>query len=130
MTQLILDMGGVAIALPESQHGGYRAWEEDLGVEVVMVSGRLTKELRGTVWRISYQYGFFNDIDRDRVIAACRKGKSQSIICAFLPPNGSETITSEFLVTSFQEPKFMWSADGKPMWGDYSFELREVHPHR
>lgn len=130
MTQLILDMGGVAIALPESQKGGYRAWEEDLSVQIVMISGRMVTEIRGTVWRIDYQYGFFNDTDRTRVISACRKGRREPIICSFLPPEGGEMVTSNFWVTSFSEPKFMWSTDKKPLWGDFSVELREVRSHR
>lgn len=129
MTQLILDMNGAAIALPESIKGGYSAYEEDLSVEVTMISGRMVKELTGVVWRVEYQYGFFNDIDRARVIQACRKGKRTPILCAFLPPESEETITSAFWVTSFTEPKFMWSSDVKPMWGNFSVSLREVRSH-
>lgn len=129
MTQLILDMGSTAIALPESIKGGYTAYEEDLTVEIEMISGRLVKELRGTVWRVNYQYGFFNDLDRSRVIKACRKGRKYPIICSFLPPDGGDMITSTFYATSFTEPKFMWSADGKPLWGDFSVSLREERPH-
>lgn len=130
MTQLILDVGGMAIALPESQKGGYLALEEDLSVEITMVTGRLVKELRGVVWRVSYQYGYFNDADRARIITACRNGRRSPIICSFLTPESEEMQTSEFFVTSFSEPKFMWSADGKPMWADFSLELREVNSHR
>lgn len=130
MTQLILDVGGVAIALPESIKGGYRAWEEDLSVDVVMVSGRMVKELTGVVWRVAYQYGYFNDADRARVLAAIRKGKREPLICSFIPPEGGDMFTSSFWVTSSTEPKFMWSRDGKPLWGDFSLELREVGSHK
>lgn len=129
MTQLILDLDGTAIALPESIKGGYTAYEEDLTVEVEMISGRLVRELRGTVWMVNYQYGFFSDLDRPRVIQACRKGRKQAIICSFLPPEGGDMITSKFCVTSFTEPKFMWSKEGKPLWGDFSVSLREERPH-
>lgn len=129
MTQLILDVGGYAIALPESQKGGYTAYEDDLSVDIEMIPGNLTKELRGRVWRTAYQYGWFNDDDRTRVIAACRKGKREPILCDFLVPERNETIISTFYVTNFKEPKFMWSSGGKPMWVDFSVELREVRPH-
>lgn len=129
MTQLILDVDGVAIALPESIKGGYRAWEEDLSVDAVMISGRMVKELTGVVWRVAYQYGFFNDADRARVLTAMRKGKRQPLICSFLPPESDTMITGSFWVTSSTEPKFMWGSDGKPLWGDYSVELREVKSH-
>lgn len=119
----------MAIALPESQKGGYIAYEEDLSVQIPMIAGNLVCELAGVVWRISYQYGWFNDADRQRVLSACRHGKREPILCTFLPPDGEETITSRFFVTSFRDPKFMWSAEGHPVWGDFSVELREVRPH-
>lgn len=137
MTQLILDTNGYNVQLPESQKKGYMAYREDLGTEVVMVSGRLIKEVRGTVWRVEYQYGYFTDEMKNAVIAACEKGKKQSITCGFLTPNSTGVLTySKFLVTSFDYPKFMWSrlAPGEtesvptPMWGDFSVELREVSP--
>lgn len=134
MTQLILDMDGVGIALPESQKGGYTAYEDDLSVEVEMISGRLVKELRGIIWRVSYQYGYFNETDKNRVIAACRKGRRTPILCSFLPPEGGDMVSGRFWVTNFNSPKFMWSSTDEngvsvPLWGDFSVELREVKPH-
>ena len=137
MTQLILDTNGYNISLPESRKNGYRAYKEDLGVEVVMVNTRLTKEIRGSVWHVIYQYGYFDDETKNLVISACEKGKAQSITCGFLPPNSTGALTySTFLVVSFDYPKFMWSRTALsgndlisvPMWGDFSLELREVRP--
>ena len=39
MNQLILDTGGYSILLPESQKGGYTAYEEPLSVDLVMLPG-------------------------------------------------------------------------------------------
>lgn len=137
MTQLILDTDQYNVALPESRKKGYRAYKEDLGTEVVMTSGRLTKEVRGNVWHVTYQYGYFDDDTKNAVIAACEKGKRESITCGFLPPNSSGALTySKFLVIDFDYPKFMWSRavldrgsnTPVPMWGDFSVELREVNP--
>lgn len=138
MTQIILDVGGYNIALPESKKGGYRAWCEDLATEVLMVSGRRTLEVRGEVYRVAYQYGYFSDEDKNNVLAACRKGKKAPIQCVILLPNG-ETVSSSFFVTVLNEPRFMWSnvngvdsggnVSYQPMWADLSFELREVSPH-
>lgn len=137
MTQLILDTNGYNIALPESKKMGYEAYREDLGVEVTMINGRLTKEVKGTVWHVSYQYGYFDDGTKNDLISACEKGKKQTITCGFLPPESTGALTySNFLVTSFTYPKFMWSrcVPGEedlvsvPMWGDFSLELREVRP--
>lgn len=129
MNQLILDTGGYSILLPESQNGGYTAYEEPLSVDLVMLPGNMVRELRGTVWRVNYQYGYFTDEEKNNLLAACKKGRNEPILCAFLPPNSTEMISSEFFVTAFSSPKFMWSREGKPMWGDFSVELREVTPH-
>ena len=139
MNQLLLDTEDVSFMLPESIKGGYQAWEEDLSVQLTMIPGNMVTELSGIVWRISYQYGFFwNDGDKNKVISACRKGRRQPITCAFLPPNSTEMITSRFFVTNFSYPKFQWATtveneDGedivKPLWADFSVELREVDPH-
>lgn len=136
MTQLILDVDGVAVSLPESIKGGYTAYEEDLSVQIPMIAGNMVTELGGKVWRITYQYGYFNEEEKNRVISACRKGKREPIICSFILPESDNAIVSTFYVTAFKEPKFMWSTnvqgDGttpKPLWADFSVELREVRPH-
>ena len=129
MNQLILDTGGYAILLQESQKGGYTAYEEPLSVDLVMLPGNMVRELRGTVWRVNYQYGSFTGGVPSNLLAACKKRKNKPILYAFLPPNSPEMISSEFFVTAFASPKFMWSREGKPMWGDFSVELREVTPH-
>ena len=137
MTQLILDTNGTPVYLPESRKGGYTAEKRPLSVDVEMVTGRMVRELRGSVWVITYQYGYFTDEEKNKVIAACQKGQQQNIQCAFLAPTSGGALSySSFLVTSFTYPKFMWSkrtsmeedAEIVPMWGDFSMELREVKP--
>ena len=137
MNQLILDVGGESISLPESKNGGYTIIEETLSESLQMISGRTIREYRGKVWVSSYQYGYFNDADMKRVVAACEKGMKQSITCCVLTHESSELVTSNFIVTSFERPKFMWSRivteSGEektvPMWADFSVNLREVKPH-
>ena len=137
MIQLILDVGGESISLPESKNGGYTIREETLSESIQMISGRTIREYRGKVWVASYQYGYFSDADMKRVVAACEKGMKQSITCCVLTHESSELVTSKFIVTSFERPKFMWSrivteiGEEKPvpMWADFSVSLREVKPH-
>ena len=137
MIQIILDVGGDDVALPESKNGGYTIKEETLSESLQMISGRTVREYRGKVWVASYQYGYFNDADMKRVVAACEKGMKQSITCCVLTHESSELVTSKFIVTSFERPKFMWSRivteSGEekpvPMWADFSVRLREVKPH-
>ena len=137
MTQLILDVGGYEVILPESQKNGYSIKEETLSESIQMISGRTVREYRGKVWAVSYQYGYFSGTDMQRVIAACEKGMQQSISCSVLTHENSELVTSNFIVTSFERPKFMWSRivtesgeeKSVPMWADFSVSLREVKPH-
>ena len=135
MTQLILDTTGYNVQLPETHKGGYNANTEELSVEVTMVLGNIVKEIRGSVWRVSYQYGYFDDEMKNAFIAACEKGRKQPITCGFLEQGSGGVLTyANFFVTSFQRPKFMWSKvqeDGTsyPLWGDFYVELREVEPH-
>lgn len=138
MTQLILDVGGSPVTLPESQKQGYKAYKEPGFVSVEMITRRTVLERRGDLWVVNYQYGFFTDDMKNQVIAACEKGWKQPINCGFLPPDSTGTLTyRDFFVTSFDYPKFMWSRqvsqeDGSytpvPMWGDFHLELREVKP--
>lgn len=126
MTQLIID----GISLPESVKGGYTADEQPLSRSIEMVSGRTVKEVRGNVWVISYQFGYFDDELKNNVLAVLKKGEKEPIACGFLPQESSEELSySEFFVVSYTRPKFMWSHEGKPLWGDYRIELREVRPH-
>lgn len=137
MTQLVLDVNGVALSLPESKKGGYSVHAEPLMENVDMISGRRTREVRGKVWVVSHQNGYLNDADMAKFIEACEKGLVQPIICGFLVQGESELKTSYFLVSSYSRPKFMWgrivteSGEEKtvPLWGDYYVSLREVKPH-
>ncbi len=133
MTQLILDTDGAGLVLPESRKGGYRAELSPLSEDVEMITGRLVKELRGDVWMISYQYGYFPDEMKNRVISVCRKGRSTPIRCSFLPPESAGALDSSlFWVMTFTEPKFFWGRNDRgarvPLWGDFSLTLREVEP--
>lgn len=137
MIQLILDTSENNVVLPESRNGGYTVKEETLSEDIQMISGRTVREYRGKVWVASYQYGYFNDSDMQRIIAACEKGMEKSITCAFRTQENDDLIISNFLVTSYTRPKFMWSRivteNGEektaPMWADFSVNLREVNPH-
>lgn len=136
MTQLILDVGGAGLRLPETRKQAYSARKEHLYQDVKMISGRLTREYKDYVWAVDYQYGYFSELDRNAFLTACEKGVSQGISCSFVDPKTNEMLTKQFLVTAYTEPKFMWSSyqtkDGEEttvgLWGGYSVTLREVKP--
>lgn len=133
MVQLILDINGANITLPETRKGAYKAYRETLGEDVQMISGRLVREVRGSVWRINYQYGYFDDETRKELMKAVERGRTQPITCSFLTQESDNTLTtSDFFVMSFTRPRFMWSTSmtgqAMPLWGDFAIELREVKP--
>ena len=129
MTQLILDTSGENMVLPETRKNGYIADKIPLSVSLEMANGRMVREEKGFIWSISYQYGWFGDIDKDKFIRICEKGQSTPINCIFLDPLGNTTRTGVFWVDTYQRPKFQWSREGNALWGDYQITLREVKPN-
>ena len=129
MIQMILDVGGYALALPESIKDGYSIKPVNLYQDVEMISGRYTREYRGEVWLASHQYGYLSDADKERFLNACENGMGHSILCSVILPKTNELYTNKFIVLDYRPPKFMWSTDGKPLWGDYYVQIREVKPH-
>lgn len=138
MTQLILDVNGTPVTLPESIKDGYHAMKEPGFVSVEMVTRRTVLEERGDIWIIRYQYGYFDEQTKNSVISACEKGWKNPINCGFLPPDSTGALLyRDFYVTSFSYPKFMWSRSVQnengdfvpvPMYADFALELREVSP--
>lgn len=135
MLQLIID----GVEMPESQKGGYKADRVELSTDVVMISGRLTREVRGSVWQIEYSYGYLTDAERVAVLTACEHGLREPISVGFLPPDstGEELTYSTFLVTGLQRPTFYWSSVfgdeedvpvARGIWAGFSVTLREVSP--
>lgn len=129
MTQLILDAGGESLVLPESRKNGYACLPTPLWTDAEMASGRLTRELRGMVYTLSYQYGLLTGEEKERFLRACEKGWREPIVCEFLTPGVDALERGEFLVTEFSFPRYMWEADGAALWGDFRVILREVTPH-
>ena len=128
ITQLVLDVDGVNLSLPESRNGGNNVSREMQAVSVEMISGRVVRELRGSVVRVSYQYGYFNDEMKTKFLYACEKGRGTPITCGVLFPDRAELSYSKYWVTGIGYPKFMWSREGEPLWADFRVELQEVEP--
>ena len=115
MTQIILS----GISLPESSGDRYSCWEEDLTVQVEMITGRVVQESRGAIWRA-------NETTR-RILAALHS--SGPIQASVLPNGRTELVPGRFFVESITPPAFLFSEDGIPCWHGLGFTLREVEPH-
>lgn len=134
MLQLIID----GMEMPESKKGGYTVEREALSVDLEMISGRIVREVRGYVWRITYQYGYLTDEQRTAFLAKCEKGQREPIEVGFLVPDDEgETLRySQFIVTALKRPTFRWGRLDEPdfvdvwtpIWADFQVELREVYP--
>ena len=138
ITQLILDAGGGNVVLPQTSNERYYAELVPSSVGVEMVTTRMVRELRGSVWHIAYSYGYLETVIKDAALTACEKGQRMPITCAFLPPTGDDGILlyKSFFVTAITYPKFHFTKavyrDGvyvpKPFWSGFAVELREVKP--
>lgn len=116
------------ILLPEPDIDGYHAYEDVLKVQLTMISGRMVEEVRGVVWRVDYTSGAMVDSTRRLALAALRS--QRPVTAVFLPDNGTELISSAFLVESLTPPVLAFvDDDGTPVWTGLAFSLREVRPH-
>jgi len=123
LIQLILN----DIVLPETGKSKYRCYSSELGEEIDMISGRRVREIRGTVQRIEWSYGWLKLDFGSEVLKVLRSGKPINV--SYLPDDSLELQTGEFWAESIDPPKFAFSVDGEPFWHDLGFKLREVKPH-
>ncbi len=115
------------ITLPRSSHDRYACWEEDLSVQVDMISGRRVIESRGKIWKASYQFDTLGNEKLRQVLAVLRSGAP--FLATVLPDSSDEPLTSTFLVESITQPTFAFEADGKAVWHNLGFTIREEEPH-
>lgn len=120
------------IYLPRRSNDNYRCWEEELSQTLVMVSGRMVKELRNRgdrfkVWKASCTYDHLDDETYRSALAILRSGKA--FPAAVLPDNADEMVASTFLVESVIPASFGFEDNGKAVWHGLSFTIREVSPH-
>lgn len=123
MTQLIIN----GLTLPQTSRDKYSCYEDDLGVQKEMGSGRMVTELRGKVQIIQWSYDYLGDELCRPLLAILRSGTSFPV--SYLPDNSNELLTSTFLKTSLTPPTFAFSRSGRAYWHKIAFTLREVRPH-
>lgn len=123
VTQLNLN----GILLPQSSHDRYACWEEDLSVQVDMISGRRVIESRGKIWKASYSFDYMGNEKLRQVLAVLRSGAP--FPATVLPDNSDEPVTSIFLVESITQPTFAFSRGGVGLWHNLAFTIREEEPH-
>lgn len=123
INQLVLD----GVLLPRSSHDRYACWEEDPSVQVDMISGRRVIESRGKIWKASYQFDTMGNETLRQVLAVLRSGAP--FPATVLPDSSDEPVTSTFLMESITQPTFAFEVDGKAVWHNLAFTIREEEPH-
>lgn len=123
MTQLIIN----GIYLPETSRNRYACYQVLLSDSITMISGRMVQEVRGKVQMIHYEYDYMGNAQCRQLLAALRAGKPINVV--YLPDEGNEMRTGDFLVESLTNPTFAFSKRGVPYWHNLAFTLREVAPH-
>ena len=102
MTQLVIN----GTTYPETSHDKYHVWIEDLGQMLRMAAGNLTFEKRGQVYKISYEYDYFDEFHMNKCLSDLRSGNEIDV--GFLLPDGTMS-SGLFRCVSFPAPKFAFS---------------------
>lgn len=121
--QLILE----GIVLPESSHDKFSCWEEDLSVNLTMISGREVIESKGKVWKASYSFDYMGNELLRKVLAVLRSGRPFQ--AAVLPDDRDEMVSSVFIRESITNPTYAFSRGGVGLWHNLAFTIREERPH-
>ena len=123
MTQLIIN----GILLPETSRDKYQCYPGELSVNVEMISGRTVREVRGHVQYIVWSYDYMGNELWRQLAQVLRSNTSLTV--AYLPDDGDDLVSGEFLVESITQPTFAFSRGGVGLWHNVGFTLREVRPH-
>lgn len=123
-TQLIVS----DVACPPTTRDRYQAYELELKELLTMADFSMTEEVVGLAWRIVYSYDRMSDETYKALRSVLRGGGVKQV--SFLPNDTStELQAGEFLVESITQPTLQFFVDGKPVWHNFGFVLREETPH-
>ena len=114
------------IPLPRVSGDRYACWEDSLGVNLTMISGRWVEEIRGRVWRARYTCDVLDDEVYKPLLSTLRRGGS--FVATVLTDTG-ETVTSKFVRESLTPATFAFEDGGRAVWHKLSFQIREEESH-
>ena len=125
-TNLFLSIDGIEVE--DLEEGDYSAYEQELGVQERMISGRLIEELRATIWVVTLKYGA---IDAETMAALNTKFKaSRDHTLFFLPSTGdTELATGTFRLMEPPAPALKSWTGESPIWEEYALTFEEVTGH-
>jgi hypothetical protein len=123
LTQIILN----GTYLPQTSNDKYSSRPEQLGERIEMISGRMVTEIRGVVQVIHYSYDKMPDATYRALLTALRSQAAMTV--TYLPDDSDTMATGKFICTEFPTPTFAFAKNGKAVWHNVAFTLREVKPH-
>lgn len=115
------------IDLPVTSWDRYRCYEDILSQRVEMISGRMTEEIRGKVWKIEYSYDYMDGKLYQQLMRTLRSGSTMNVV--FLPDSENNYLTGSFRLENLSPASYAFSRDGVPRWHNFAFVLREERPH-
>jgi len=123
MTQLIIN----GLYLPQTSNDNYSCYPTALGTQIEMISGRIVEEVRGVVQVINYSFDCMDNTTYTQLMQHLRSNEPITVV--YLPDDSTAMKSSKFLCTAKPMPTFAFDVDGKAVWHNVSFTLREVNPH-
>ena len=126
--QLVFSDGNQIVTLPRTTNDKYECYSEEVGSQLVMISGRVVWETRGHIQKIHYQYDCMGNMLWREIAAFLRSSRAFTV--QYLPDDGDDMLTGQFICESLTPPKFAFiGEDGTRYWHNIEFTLREVSPH-
>lgn len=123
---LFLSIDGIEIE--DLEEGDYSAYEQELGVQERMLSGRLVEELRATIWVVKLRFSAIDAGTMAKLNAAFKSSRDHTLF--FLPSTGgTELATGTFHLMEPPSPALRsWTGEA-PMWEEYELTFEEVDGH-
>ena len=115
------------VRCPTTTRDRYYSYPETQRELLTMADRSMVEEVIGTVQRVAWSYDKMDDGTYRQLLAAIRGGGIKTV--SYLPDNGTDLVTSRFLVESITQPTLQFYLNGAPRWHNFGFTLREVEPH-
>lgn len=126
--QLVFSDSVHSVVVPRTSKDKYESYPEEIGSQLTMISGRVVWETRGHVQKIHYQYDCMGNTIWRQIASFLRSSKAFTV--QYLPDDGDEMRTSQFICENLTSPKYAFTDEnGERYWHTIEFTLREVEPH-
>lgn len=132
MANMFLSIDGVNVSGSPPygiESGNYTAYEQELGVNDRMISGRYVEELRGRIWVVEVSYNSIDDETLTELQTALHSTRKHELF--FLPSTGGTEVKSGyFALTTLPQPSLSSFITGStPLWSGFTLHFEEIDSH-